>query len=452
METRRFVLGFVAAAGAIAGVALISRAVSAPPSGAQAYHTVLTPLNGSSVSATTEITRNGNAVQVTIDATGLAPDQLHPQGISGPADGAAARCPTGSADADGDGAIDAQEAQAVYGQVVTALVPFPQSANYHFEQTYQVAASVDLAKTAVVLYGGTANGQYVAQLPVACGVVVAGTLPCPSGTATPPATGTATPPPTETASATSTATRTPTATGSTTPSVTATPCSTATASATPGAGTQPAGTASPPGVGGVGAAPTNSVVSTNTPTAAATNTAVPTATNTAVPTATNTATPTATNTPQPTNTAATDEYAASAGDKHGDGDDKHHDSDEHAAADGDEHSDCHGDRDGDAWRRCGRGGDAAGRISYTDHIRAGDDADGCAPRDGYGRRGRPAGVGVDSDRTRVGVGDRGGRRVGGDPVEPAVIVSSQSTVFQSTAHSAAGSPGQCRKGRIPGAP
>ena len=151
MNTHRFAIGFVAAFGVIAAAALLSGAITAQPSSATTYHTVLAPLNGSGVSATAQLTRDGDQVRITIDAMGLVDDQPHSQELTLPSADALPRCPTPAPDTNHDGVISAQEGEAAYGQPMRQLEPFPTADHEHFDHTFTIDSATDLTKTAVAI-------------------------------------------------------------------------------------------------------------------------------------------------------------------------------------------------------------------------------------------------------------------------------------------------------------
>ena len=145
------------------------------------YYTVdFGELNNSGVMGTALLALEGNELTVTIDASGLEPNQLHPQHIHGFVDSNAnASCPPMSADDDGDGLVELGEGLPFYGPVLLPLTPFPTAdanGEIHYMETFTLTAEEadqlkPMQNNAIVLHGMTVNGNYVATLPVACGQV-----------------------------------------------------------------------------------------------------------------------------------------------------------------------------------------------------------------------------------------------------------------------------------------
>lgn len=135
-------------------------------------------LNNSGVDGFAFLTldRNASTVTVSIEASGLEPNMLHPQHIHGLEDSRkAATCPTPSADQNGDGLVDLAEGLPSYGPVVISLVDFP-TADADGNIDYEATLPIDqmdgpLDNREIVLHGMTVNGEYVATLPVACGSI-----------------------------------------------------------------------------------------------------------------------------------------------------------------------------------------------------------------------------------------------------------------------------------------
>lgn len=117
------------------------------------YQATLTPLNGSDVSgtATLVLRPNDNALDVTINASGLVPGRLHPQHIHGRFNNAGepinSVSPPPSEDTDGDGNVELVEALSSYGPVLVPLTSPPGDAlafptapggTISFTQTYDL--------------------------------------------------------------------------------------------------------------------------------------------------------------------------------------------------------------------------------------------------------------------------------------------------------------------------
>ncbi|WP_439879785.1 hypothetical protein ACSX1A_11445 [Pontibacter sp. MBLB2868] len=156
------------------------------------YTVDLMPLNESGVHGTATLTLMGDELRVHVMASGLEPNQLHPQHIHGFMDNNRnAVCPPMSADMNGDGFIDLAEGAPYYGPVLLPLAPFPTAPDgtIDYTMTFDVSENMDLLplqNNAIVLHGLTVDGlkvdgvvtgeQYVATLPVACGVVRPGKM------------------------------------------------------------------------------------------------------------------------------------------------------------------------------------------------------------------------------------------------------------------------------------
>jgi len=164
---------------ALACLALTQAAQAQAGQKQKTYHADLTALNGSGVSGTADLVLTGDQLQVRLDLHGETPGKTHPQHIHGVkvAEGSA-RCPTAAADANGDGVLDHQEAEALTGGVVLPLAPFPMataSGDVHFEHTYTVNPLdvAPLASRVIMIHGAEAHGSYAKVLPVACGRIEA---------------------------------------------------------------------------------------------------------------------------------------------------------------------------------------------------------------------------------------------------------------------------------------
>jgi len=140
----------------------------------------LTSLNNSSATGVANVSVNGNALTVTINATGMVANQPHPQHIHGLEDGSNATCPPPSADTDNDGIITVPEGAPFYGGILLPLENFPQAdanGNLTFSQTFTLGENGvltaetlgNLENRVIVLHGLDNNGSYVPTIPVACG-------------------------------------------------------------------------------------------------------------------------------------------------------------------------------------------------------------------------------------------------------------------------------------------
>src|SRR5712691_1480834 len=86
------------------------------------YTVKLSELNGSGVSGTVDLQLTGNILAVTVNVTGLAPNQIHFQHIHGSHD-AVSTCPT-VADANASGIITVDRALPIIGPVAFSFAPY----------------------------------------------------------------------------------------------------------------------------------------------------------------------------------------------------------------------------------------------------------------------------------------------------------------------------------------
>ena len=140
-------------------------------------------LNGSGVTGTAELILEGNDLTVTIMASGLEANSLHPQHIHGFMENKGnSTCPPPSADEDGDGLVSVAEGAPFYGGIQQALIlnleddlSFPvadEDGKIEFEMTYTVNKDITpLQNRAIVLHGMTVDGTYQVTLPVVCGQI-----------------------------------------------------------------------------------------------------------------------------------------------------------------------------------------------------------------------------------------------------------------------------------------
>lgn len=178
---------------------------------AQSYSAILNPLNNSNVHGSANLTLDGNLLTVNITATGLEPNQVHPQHIHGLLDSNGlpvdSTTPTLAQDTDHDGYIELAEGQVTYGPILLQLtnppnnVPngFPTAPNgqINYSQTFDLSQQsqfgteftrtqlLPLDLREIVIHGetvgavgagtpGEVNGTpgYLAVLPVASGEIV----------------------------------------------------------------------------------------------------------------------------------------------------------------------------------------------------------------------------------------------------------------------------------------
>lgn len=149
----------------------------------QNYTVTLGQLNNSGASGVANISVVNNKITVKVEATGMVPNQAHPQHIHGLEDGSNSTCPPASADTDGDGIVSIPEGAPFYGGVLLPLEDFPSAdanGNISYTKTFTLgengvltAAELGtLENRAIVLHGLNNDGAYVATIPVACGQLV----------------------------------------------------------------------------------------------------------------------------------------------------------------------------------------------------------------------------------------------------------------------------------------
>ncbi len=92
------------------------------------YEATLSPANNSGANGLALIAQHDGTLNVTVDATGLVPNQMHPMHIHGFPNGQPSAAPTPANDTDHDGYINTSEAQAVAGPVLLSLTTNPQVA------------------------------------------------------------------------------------------------------------------------------------------------------------------------------------------------------------------------------------------------------------------------------------------------------------------------------------
>lgn len=158
---------------------------------AKMYTVEFGSLNNSGVSGTAELSLEGSTLTVSISATGLEPEMLHPQHIHGFVENKGnSTCPPASADKNGDGLVSVGEGAPFYGGIQLPLVmdtsdelSFPvadANGNINFTKTYEYSDGIDsditpLQNRAIVLHGMSVitedEEQYIITLPVACGQI-----------------------------------------------------------------------------------------------------------------------------------------------------------------------------------------------------------------------------------------------------------------------------------------
>jgi len=211
MSRRKLPHWTLAAAAAAGAVSLLpvarAPAQTTQPSGTSTYTATFTPLNNSGVSGTSDLTLNGSTLTVTVNATGLEPNQQHEQHIHGFADNSQSVIPAfppdPSVDTNGNGIIEDMEAEAVVGPPILGLagtnstgntdpagsgVPggpgqpsedptlYPTAdaaGNINYSGTFTIDPTLfsDLTTRTVELHGLTQNGTYDPTLPVASAAI-----------------------------------------------------------------------------------------------------------------------------------------------------------------------------------------------------------------------------------------------------------------------------------------
>jgi hypothetical protein len=208
--------------GSLAGAGALALFGAGYASAAPTYYTAdLTPLNNSGVYAHFDLALDGTMLTVSEHATGLEPNEPHPQHIHGQLGPSAANTAlaTAASDTDGDGYVELAEGQASYGPILVdlssppggAVSAFPTAPGgvIDFAQTYDLTDSsiFDAGITAadlfpltdreIVIHGMTVpagvgagtpgevngTGGYLAVLPVADGFIRAAAVPEPASVA-----------------------------------------------------------------------------------------------------------------------------------------------------------------------------------------------------------------------------------------------------------------------------
>ena len=143
------------------------------------YTVKLSPLNGSGVSGTVDLQLTGSMLAVTVNVTGLTPNQIHFQHIHGSHD-AVSTCPT-RADANASGIITIDRTLQIVGPVAFGFSPYT-PADRHGVVRWSNAFALDggilwdispLTQHVVVVHGMMYQGSYDNVLPVACGPIQA---------------------------------------------------------------------------------------------------------------------------------------------------------------------------------------------------------------------------------------------------------------------------------------
>jgi len=159
---------------ALAAIAVSACGEAPGAADADRYSVELRPLNDSGVEGRARLDREGEHLAVTIVADGLAPDQIHGQGLHGFVEQRRpAECADGESGDAGPPADD--EGASAYGPRLRALEPFP-TVGSDGRLAYRLTFTIDpdqvepLDSRALVLRGASRDGApYRPGLPVACG-------------------------------------------------------------------------------------------------------------------------------------------------------------------------------------------------------------------------------------------------------------------------------------------
>lgn len=140
------------------------------------YQADLSSLNESGVMGTATLTLEDGMLTVHIEASGMVPNEAHPQHIHGHTNSPRASvCPPPAADTNDDGMITVAEGAPFYGGILLTLTPFPVAdadGNIDYTNTFEYTGDLgQLQKRAIVLHGGNFDGTYIPTLPVACGKI-----------------------------------------------------------------------------------------------------------------------------------------------------------------------------------------------------------------------------------------------------------------------------------------
>jgi hypothetical protein len=131
------------------------------------YVGIFMPVNGSSVAGQVTLTLDGTSLTVRIVASGLEPDQIHPQHIHGRVDASGNPLPPlPPVDLDGDGFIETPEAEQFIGPPLLPLAPFPTATGgvVDWTNTYDISgipSLLPLNTRVVELHGMTVGAQGV---------------------------------------------------------------------------------------------------------------------------------------------------------------------------------------------------------------------------------------------------------------------------------------------------
>ncbi|HWE93258.1 MAG TPA: hypothetical protein VG269_04725 [Tepidisphaeraceae bacterium] len=178
----------------LAGVALA--ALPAAAVAGTTFQTTLTPVNGSTVTGTAQFSLSGDQLTFSLQAQGLTPGEFHPEHIHGFLNPVMPSVlPTlANSDVNGNGITEDIEAERVAGQELVYLTAHPSGTDFgntfsdypvadasgriNFTQTYTLPVPQlvqPLNIRSFELHGEVINGAYDPTIPVAGGLITAGT-------------------------------------------------------------------------------------------------------------------------------------------------------------------------------------------------------------------------------------------------------------------------------------
>lgn len=176
---------------------------------ATAFEASLNALNNSGVNGWATVVRQGNTINVSVNATGLLPNAPHAMHIHGMIEGVADRCPPPSADTNGDGLISTPEGQPFYGEILVSLTTtgdtspssslavdrFPTASNgslvYNRTFTVDPAVANQVSEFQIVVHGidlNNSGGYDGPPSPLSSAVPFEATIPNTCGSLSPAAT------------------------------------------------------------------------------------------------------------------------------------------------------------------------------------------------------------------------------------------------------------------------
>ena len=120
---------------------------------------------------TARLSEHGRSLHVVVDATGLTPGRVHMMHLHGKS-GENVDC--AMKDANGDGVVDEEEAEAHAGKEVLFLTPFPSAdkmGRAHLDRTYTIDPKKvgPITDRVLEIHGANHDGKWMEKMPVACG-------------------------------------------------------------------------------------------------------------------------------------------------------------------------------------------------------------------------------------------------------------------------------------------